>query len=112
MAASALFTDLPSLIKIKPSQCVARLEGLPLSAVYAVCLSVPDGEARQNLINYLEKWRHVKPKTNGHDLQKRGLPPGPRYQQVLLRLRQAWLDGEVKTEIEEMKLLDKLTKLG
>jgi tRNA nucleotidyltransferase (CCA-adding enzyme) len=112
LAASALLTDLPSLIKIKPSQCVARLEGLPLSAVYAVYLSVPDGEARQNLINYLENWRNVKPKTNGNLLQQRGLPPGPRYQKVLLRLRQAWLDGEVQTEIEELKLLDKLTKLG
>ena len=111
MAASTLFTDLPSLTKIKPSECVARLEGLPLSAVYAVCLSVPDGEARQNLINYLENWRHVKPKTNGHHLQKRGLPPGPRYQKVLSRLRLAWLDGEVETEGEEMKLLEELLKM-
>jgi tRNA nucleotidyltransferase (CCA-adding enzyme) len=111
LAASALFTDLPSLIKIKPSQCVARLEGLPLSAVYAVCLSVPDGEARQNLINYLEHWRHVKPKTNGNHLKKSGLPPGPRYQKVLSRLRQAWLDEEVGTEAEETKLLEKLMKM-
>jgi hypothetical protein len=90
---------------------VARLEGLPLSAVYVVCLSVPDGEARQNLINYLETWRHVKPKTNGYHLQKLGLPPGPHYQKVLSRLRQAWLDGEVGTEGEETKLLEKLMKM-
>jgi tRNA nucleotidyltransferase (CCA-adding enzyme) len=112
LAASALFTDLPSLIKIRPSQCVARLEGLPITAVYAVCQSIPDGEARTNIINYLESWRYVKPITNGHHLQNRGLPPSPRYQEVLSRLRQAWLDGEVETEIEELKLLDKLTKLG
>jgi len=111
LAASALFTDLLSLTNIKPSQCVARLEGLPLSAVYVVCLSVPDGEARQNLINYLETWRHVKPKTNGYHLQKLGLPPGPHYQKVLSRLRQAWLDGEVGTEGEETKLLEKLMKM-
>ncbi|MGD0878537.1 MAG: hypothetical protein ABSA01_10370 [Anaerolineales bacterium] len=111
LAASTLFIDLPSLIKIKPSQCVKRLEGLPLSAVYAVYLSIPDGEARQNLINYLENWRHIKPKTNGHHLQKLGIPPGPRYQEVLSRLRQAWLDGEVGTEDEEMKLLEKLIQM-
>ena len=109
LAASALFTDLPSLACLmKPSQCVTRLEELPLTAVYAVFLSVPDGQARQNLHHYLETWRHVKPKTNGHDLKKRGLPPGPRFQQILTRLRQAWLDGEVKTEIEEMELLNTL----
>ena len=69
-------------------------------------------KARQNLNKYLETWRHVKPKTNGHDLIKRGLPAGPRFQQVLLRLREAWLDEEVKTENEELILLEKLTKLG
>jgi tRNA nucleotidyltransferase (CCA-adding enzyme) len=111
LAASTLFTDLPSLTGLKPSQCVTGLEGLPLTAVQAVSLSIPDGEARQNLINYLETWRHVKPKTNGYDLMKRGLVPGPRYQQILFRLRQAWLDGEVDSESEELKLLDKLIKL-
>jgi tRNA nucleotidyltransferase/poly(A) polymerase len=109
LAASALFADLPSLAgMVKPSQCVTRLEDLPLTAVYAVFLSIPDGQARQKLHNYLETWRHVKPKTNGHDLKKRGLLPGPRFQQILTRLRQAWLDGEVKTELQEMELLDML----
>ena len=109
LAASALFADLPSLAGMeKPSQYVTRLEDLPITAVYAVFLSIPDGQARQNLHHYLETWRHVKPKTNGHELKKRGLQPGPRFQQILTRLRQAWLDGEVKTEMEEMELLDTL----
>ena len=86
-----------------------ELENLPISAVSAVFLATPDGKARQNLFNYLETWQHVKPRTNGHDLKERGLPPGPRYQQVLQRLREAWLDEDVKTENEEMKLLDLLT---
>ena len=111
LAASALSANLPSFGGLKPSQWVARLEDLPLTAVYAVFLACPDGQVRQDLCNYLETWRHVKPKTNGHDLLKRGLPVGPRYQQILQRLQEAWLDGEVKTESEELKLLDKLTKL-
>jgi hypothetical protein len=41
-------------------------------------------------------------------LKKRGLPPGPRYQQILSRLRDAWLDGEVHTAGEESRLLDEL----
>ena len=98
LAASALSADLPSLIGSKPSQWVRRLESLPLTAVYAVFLTTSVGKVRQDLYKYLETWRHVKPKTNGHDLMKRGLPPGPRYQQILQRLREAWLDGEVKTK--------------
>ena len=111
LAASALSADLPSLHGLKPSQWVARLEDLPITAVYAVFLSAPVGMAQQNLNKYLETWRHVKPKTNGHDLIKRGLPPGPRYQQVLQRLREAWLDEEIKTDQEELQLLDLLTKV-
>jgi tRNA nucleotidyltransferase (CCA-adding enzyme) len=110
LAASALSADLPSYAGLKPSQWVARLEKMPLTAVYAVLLTSPDGKLKENLFNYLETWRQVKPKTNGHDLLKRGLPTGPRYQQILQHLRDAWLDEEVKTEQEELKLLDELTK--
>lgn len=111
LAASALFNEMPSLVGLKPSQWVRRLEDLPVTAVYAVFLTISGGKERQNLRNYLEKWRHVKPKTNGHDLKKLGLLPGPRYQKVLQRLREAWLDGEVEKESEEINLLDKLIKL-
>ncbi len=109
-AASVLFADLPSLTGLKPSEWAKRLDDLPLTAVQAVFLAVPDGEARQGLSSYLETWRQLKPKTDGHDLIKRGLPQGPRYQHILQRLREAWLDGEVKTESEELELLAALTK--
>jgi tRNA nucleotidyltransferase (CCA-adding enzyme) len=112
LAASTLFAELPSLIGLKPSQWVARLDKIPLTAVLAVFLTSPEGEAHQSLFNYLETWRHVKPKTNGHNLKKRGLPPGPRYQSILWRLRQAWLDDEVRTEEEELKFLDNMITGG
>ena len=89
---------------------MAQLEEMPLPAVYAVFMVAPDGKARLNLYNYLETWRYIRPKTNGHDLQKRGLKPGPHYQQILQNLRDAWLDEEVKTVNEELKLLENLTK--
>jgi tRNA nucleotidyltransferase (CCA-adding enzyme) len=112
LAAAALFGDLPSLAeKMKPSQCVIRLEELPLTAVFAVFLCIPDGHARRNLNDFLETWRHVKPITDGYALKKRGLPTGPRYRQILSRLRQAWLDEEIKNEAQELELLDRLIKL-
>jgi tRNA nucleotidyltransferase (CCA-adding enzyme) len=108
LAASTLFKDYPALTGLKPSQCVTWLEALPLTAVYTPFMSVPEGQARQNLHDYLEKWRKIKPKTNGDDLKERGLLPGPRYKLILSTLRQAWLDGTVQTKSEEMNLLDKL----
>jgi tRNA nucleotidyltransferase (CCA-adding enzyme) len=109
-AASALFADVNFLARKKNSRCVAALDDIPLRAVQSVSLVLPAGPARQALHNYLETWRHIKPKTTGHDLKNRGLPPGPEYQSILRRLREAWLDGEVKTLEEEIILLDKLIK--
>jgi tRNA nucleotidyltransferase (CCA-adding enzyme) len=108
-AASTLYSDLTTMAGLKPSQCVARLESLPLLAVYSVYLANPEDKGSSNLRKYLETWRRLKPKTNGQALIERGLPPGPLYKQVLLRLREAWLDGEVKTEKEELNLLEELT---
>ncbi len=111
-AAAVLYRDLSSLAGMqKPSQVVARLDDLPVTAAYAVYLAVPAGQARRNLQNYLEIWRGLKPVTTGHTLMKRGLQPGPRFQHILTRLRQAWLDGEVHSELEETKLLEKLTNI-
>jgi tRNA nucleotidyltransferase (CCA-adding enzyme) len=110
LAASTMLAEVNSLAGKKPSRCVAVLDEIPLKAVQAVSLALPAGPVRQELRDYLETWRHVKPKTTGHDLIKRGLPPGPAYQSILRRLRAAWLDGDLKTVDEEMALLDTLIK--
>ncbi|HEX7619954.1 MAG TPA: hypothetical protein VF359_02005 [Anaerolineales bacterium] len=109
-AASALFADVNFLAHKKNSRCVAALDDIPLAAVQAVFLALPAGPERLALQSYLETWRHVKPKTTGHDLKNRGLPPGPEYKIIMRRLREAWLDEEVKTIEEEKILLDKLIK--
>lgn len=109
MAATNLFADLPSLTDSKPSGWVDRLEDVPELAVYAVSLSV-EGTTRKALRNYLEDWQHVRPNITGHDLKELGLPPGPRYQNILRELRNAWLDGKIRTPREETMLLERLTK--
>jgi tRNA nucleotidyltransferase (CCA-adding enzyme) len=60
------------------------------------------------LLSYISLWRHVKPRTTGNDLKARGLPPGPRYGEILTRLRAAWLDGEVTDKEQELALLERL----
>jgi tRNA nucleotidyltransferase (CCA-adding enzyme) len=101
-SASALNQELSSLQKRRPSQWTFHLDEFPSLAVYAVYLV----KSEQALHDYLVKWQHVKPKTTGDDLKARGLEPGPKYAEILRRLRAAWLDGEVKTEKEELSLLD------
>jgi tRNA nucleotidyltransferase (CCA-adding enzyme) len=107
LAASALHADLPSLRGSRPSGWVDRLGDESVFAVYAVSLSAK-GKIKRALLDYLEKWRHVKPKTTGHDLKKLGLSPGPKYKNILCQLRNAWLDGEIRTVDQELVLLNNL----
>ena len=113
---SALHNDLPALAGARPSVLTARLDEVPLLAVCALSLeSVPIRESvtksvYESVEDYLSLWRHIHPKTTGHTLQRRGLPPGPAYQRILRRLREAWLDGEVSSAKEEEALLGQLIK--
>lgn len=105
---SQLFSSLSSYSQLKSSQCVQRLDKIPPLSIYAVSLAAPEGKPKQALQKYLAEWRHVKPKTTGHDLKKLGIPPGPKYQKILWSLRAAWLDGEIKSKEQEAQLLQDL----
>jgi tRNA nucleotidyltransferase (CCA-adding enzyme) len=103
-AAAQLKRGLPHLIDSTPSVWTYALEKLPLISIYAVYLI-----AREDaLLSYISLWRHVKPHTTGNDLKTRGLQPGPRYGEILTRLRAAWLDGEVVDKEGEVRLLESM----
>lgn len=103
--ASILNRKLSSLNDWKPSQWTDYLDDFPALAVYAVWLV----DYEPALKEYLTDWRQVKPYTTGYTLQQRGLEPGPKFKEILTRLRNAWLDGEVKSEEEEKLLLEKIS---
>jgi tRNA nucleotidyltransferase (CCA-adding enzyme) len=103
-AAARLRADLAALSGSVPSKWVERLRGVPLAAIYAVFLV--SGE--KALETYASHWQHIHPKTNGETLKALGLPPGPAYKKILLRLHHAWLDGEVTSAEQENALLEKL----
>lgn len=105
-AAARLSKSLPFLVGFKPSEWTFAIEKLPLLSIYAVYLVT--GE--HALLDYLSIWRHVKPRTTGEDLKLRGLQPGPHFREILIRLRAAWLDGEVKSFDDELRLLETLIK--
>ncbi|HJS28654.1 MAG TPA: hypothetical protein VJ768_03475, partial [Anaerolineales bacterium] len=107
-AASKLRADLPGLVGQPPSRIVARLDGLPLLALYANYLASDEASVRAVLESYASTWRNVYPATNGNDLRALGLPPGPAYRRILSELRSAWLDGRVGSPQEEKQMLDVL----
>ena len=80
-----------------PSRIVAALQGLDPYALRVTAL-LSQGEASSGLaLRYLNEWRHVKPRLNGRDLARLGIPEGPRVGLLLERLRDARIKGEVST---------------
>ena len=67
-----------------------------------------EGLTQRRLDRYLSVWRTVQAETDGTLLRRRGLPPGPRYREILRLLRNARLDGEITTSEEEARMLDTL----
>jgi tRNA nucleotidyltransferase (CCA-adding enzyme) len=107
-SAVSLNANLTAVVGLKPSKVVEFLEGYSIKALEVLSMAAQDEKIKGILTQYLSDWWHVKPKTTGHDLKKRGIPPGPKYTEILRRLRAAWLDGEVKSEEEEKTLLNNL----
>jgi len=97
-----------ALREARPSQIVAALQAEPLYLLYTLYLTTDDSMVKNLLLCYATDWCHLQPVTNGDDLRKRGLPPGPLYRRTLWRLRSAWLDGEIFTKEEEEDLLQQI----
>jgi tRNA nucleotidyltransferase (CCA-adding enzyme) len=99
--------DLPSGLQV--SEIVERLEDSREHSLITAFLALDHGsKAQQAIENYLTEWRNLQPLTTGDDLRALGLPPSPRYREILWQLRTAWLNGEVKDKAGEDVLLEQL----
>ena len=107
-AVSMMFGDQSTYIGLKPSECVERLESFPVNAVEAMSYIAKDSRVKELFDEYISKWRYIKPHTTGNELKALGIEPGPRYAVILRQLRNAWLDGDIKTNEEEETLLKTL----
>lgn len=65
---------------------------------------------RAHIERYERELRHVRPRTDGRDLKRMGLAPGPLYRQVLDAARAAWMDGRIQSEAEERALVERLVR--
>ena len=67
--------------------------------------------AAQNTIRlYYHKLRFMRTALNGDDLQEMGVAAGPSIREVLNRLLEARLDGEINSRQDEERLVDKWRK--
>jgi tRNA nucleotidyltransferase (CCA-adding enzyme) len=86
---------------LRPSAIVAMLEPVDGVAQALYLFADVDPQISQYLRRYRDEWQFVRPRLTGYDLQRMGVPPGPRYSTLLNGLRAARLDGEIQTRDEE-----------
>lgn len=108
--AGALWVACPHLApdELPPSAIYRLLHGFSDQALFLSWLACDDERARERILLYLQKLRHIRPEIDGAYLKELGLPPGPIYARILSALRDARLDGQVSTLEEERALVEKL----
>lgn len=89
-------------------ELVERLDKVPFDAAWCVWRITDNPLVSARIADFLTRWPETRPRSSGHDLRAAGLPPGPAYGRILLRLRSAWFDGEVRSAEEEGALLQRL----
>ncbi|MDP2729911.1 MAG: CCA tRNA nucleotidyltransferase [Dehalococcoidales bacterium] len=90
---------------LAPSRIYQFLHGYSQSALNANYLASDSPTAKQHIHLFLTRLRYVKPSLTGNDLQKMGILPGPKMKEILQRLQEARLDGEVTTKQGEVELV-------
>ncbi len=94
---------------IKPSRIYHLLHGYSPQAITSNIIASDSPIACRNIKLYSDKLQHIKPLLNGNDLIKMGIPPGPRIKEILNKLLDARLDGEVKTRQDEEEMVGELS---
>jgi len=89
-------------VGLNPSEVVNCLETLPVEAILLAYASAEQKIIKDHLKLYMEALQYMRPKLKGSDLKKIGLEPGPHYRKIIENLKQAHLDGEVRTPQEEL----------
>jgi tRNA nucleotidyltransferase (CCA-adding enzyme) len=90
---------------LKPSDIYDLLHKYDPAAVQVNVLALESSLARSRLELFLNTLRYVKVSLDGEQLQKLGIPPGPKIGKILQILHKAKLNGEVSTKADEEKLV-------
>ncbi len=66
----------------------------------------------QLLRDWSEEELNPAPLVTGHDLIRMGLTPGPRFKEILERLREAQLEGQIRNRKEALEMARRLVQEG
>ncbi len=95
-----------------PSQLARLLRRTTSEGRLVFCVCCSPELACQRVRLYERTLRHIRPTVDGNTLIDLGLPPGPRFGDILDAVRDALLDGEISTPEEERALVSRLLERG
>ena len=95
--------------RVNRSETVRLLRNLPDETLVFLMANIPSETGKRKLSALFTASQHVTPILTGKDLKAMGVKPGPLYKQILDRLLDARLNGTIKTEAGERRLVGQLT---
>lgn len=110
---AALKSKLPELARRqKPSVLVRLLEDVDDEALFVAWAAAESKLAAKQILRNVCKLRGVRPELDGKYLQSLGIKPGPELGRILDALRDALLDGEVRTRAEQEAFVQEFIARG
>ncbi len=91
---------------LKPGEIYNLLHGLSHTALVAATIATDSSIIIKNINLYLDKLRNVRTALSGKDLEEMGIKPGPRMKEILGKLLQARLDGQVTDRQDEIEMVE------
>lgn len=103
---------LSSKRRLLPSEIFQVLE--PFSHEGSLCLWAKSGSplARRRIRRFFTEYNGTKLKIKGHDIEKLGISPGPKYRELLKRILCEKLDGKLPSKKDEMRFLRSIVGKG
>ncbi|MDD5127600.1 MAG: CCA tRNA nucleotidyltransferase [Dehalococcoidales bacterium] len=90
---------------LTPSGIYTLLDGYHPTALQAIMLAMEVPLARERIEEYLDKLRHIRTALTGADLARMGITGG-HIKEVLNSLRNARLDGKIKSREDEVRWVE------
>jgi len=93
---------------VKRSEIYFWLEGLPVELLLYMMVRTGFEGVRKFVSLYFTQLQGVRCRINGEDLKSLGVPPGPKFKEILDRIFRARLDSEGMTREDELHLARKV----
>lgn len=103
---------LSSRKRMMPSEVYQLLEPFAHEVTLCIMARTMSRTARSRIKKFFTDYNGMKLKIRGHDVEKEGIKPGPRYTKILKQVLCRKLDGKLATKRDELKYLRELIHKG